>query len=56
MKAELMETVGDESTTAGDDVQMAAEDIASVTVVAVAQCNFFGVSLYSVDGSDIHHT
>jgi hypothetical protein len=45
------------------DALMAAEDTASVTVVAaiavgsaVAQCNFFVVFLYSVAGFDIHHT
>jgi hypothetical protein len=61
--AELMETAGDESMTAEDDALMAAEDIASVTVVAatavssaVVQCNFFGVFLHFAAGFDIHHT
>lgn len=63
MTAELMETAGDESMTAEDDALLAAEDIASVTVVAATavssaavQCNFFGVFLHFVAGFDIHHT
>jgi hypothetical protein len=70
MTAELMETVGVESLAAEDDKVMAAadelmaaEDIASVTVVvatavssAVVQCNFFAVFLYFLAGFDIVHT